>query len=163
MIFPQAKDIVKIIFSSGLSLEGEVESWSAEQAILRTEGDEFTVLINKPVDNILAVKICNKVNPVKKDKPVPAIQKEILEGLKNPNREDFTKHSLPQLAAELKQQELRDFTAPLRSFQVKETQSKYEYPSFIPVQRPVERSSEEDCGEVKPSNPGVSNLFRKRR
>ena len=164
MILPKTNQLVKIIFATGISLEGTVISWSDQQAVIQTDEEDCQIIINKPVDNILAVKVYGSPKAVKEDKPTPVIKQEILEGLKNPNREDFTKHTLPALAAELKAQELREFVEPLRSHQIGNTQRpNYAIPNFIPVQRPEQHPAEENSGEVKSGNSGLSRLFQKRR
>lgn len=90
---PEPGDFVKIRFKDiPQSEEGIVVFWNKERAIIKAQGSNNKLIINKPEDNILAIKIVVELN-----EPLDIAQTQELEPDKYYKKEELRALNLAQL------------------------------------------------------------------
>ena len=132
--------LVKILFRNGTGLEGVVEFWEENNYILRSLNGDSILIIQDPIQDIMAVKVTLPSDVEQQPIPQPIIQNELLkqpiiEEYVEPeefNEQDLKIKKLAELYLERAKAERETISNKLKSHQINEVkQIKYDLPSFI--------------------------------
>ena len=129
-MIPQKGHYVKIIFRNGSQAEGYVESWSDKQSILKSVEGESYFLIQKTVEDVMAIKIILENAPVPQnvlEDKLEEYQQEIEQVYKQPSSNDLRVKNLAQLKCAMIEQERKITASKLRQHTVSGNERKNPY------------------------------------
>ena len=107
---------VKVIFKNSTQLEGIVEYWQDQRAVLKSEDGNNLMIIMNPSEDVMAVKISlNVVDPVKAEAVASGLQSEFEEVRASPSRDELRLLKLADLRKELNNQEKEIISGKLKS------------------------------------------------
>lgn len=127
---------VKIIFRNNSSIEGIIESWSKDEASLKSlDGKHIFVILN-PYEDILLVKI-----EVQETKPMVKLPEPKPIDLPQEESEDLRIKKLAELRILQNKAERETIANKLKDHNITDTRKvKYEYPGFFQMQSPKQRT-----------------------
>lgn len=137
-MIPQSGQQIKCIFRNGATAEGIVDEWSEHTAKLRSLDGQSILIIMRPTEDIMLIKVLLSDN-LKINAPLPTISQELEMQIDsqdeeesipiNPFNPDYNK-KLVELRKELANQEKRIIVEKLREHRpsIGATKVKYEYP-----------------------------------
>jgi hypothetical protein len=123
---------VKCVFKNGTLVEGIVESWTKEEAILTSLDGESMLIIPRPDDDIMLIKLVLS-KPIVKEKTKPELPKTELEQkfnevLAQPSDTPGRVETLAELRIELAEADRKIITDKLKDHHIgTPQQTKYEY------------------------------------
>jgi hypothetical protein len=134
---PNKDQHVKIVLKDGISIEGIVDVWSISEVILKSIDGQSILIIPKPNEDIMLIKIILTENKKELKSPIEAkseLEQKFKETLENnPDPYDIEKNkTLAQLKIEMNKQEKKIISEKLKGHHASDIKPvQYSYPGFI--------------------------------
>jgi len=134
-MIPQKGHYVKIMFRNGTQAEGYVESWSDQQSVLKSSDNSNLFLIQKTVEDVMAIKIILEKAPESQivlEEKLEEYQQEFEQVYEQPSADDLRIKNLAQLKCAMIEQERKITASKLRQHIVggNERKNSYEHGLF---------------------------------
>lgn len=155
---PEPGDYVKVLFNNGTAAEGFVRSWSDAKSVLETESQDSFFVIQKTLEDVLAVKIF----------PGHLRQEEAEQEFEEVRVQPRTQTNIKKLAelrTELNRQERDNFFNQIQSHKIGQIRP-VDYHVYSVPQATSQRGPQLDPTTQAPrtnlrGNPGLPEMFQR--